>query len=234
MSVGETTTAAGCFITFEGGEGTGKSTQARRLAEQLRARGIDVVETREPGGTPGAEIIRRTVLSGRVADLGPFAEALLMNAARDDHLNLVIRPALAAGRWVVCDRFADSTRAYQGAVGGLDQALVEAMEEAVVGETVPDLTIVLDIPVQVGLARAKEATAGEGRGRGAVDRFEDADISFHEALRSAYRSFAESDAERYAMVDASGSATEVGAAVWRIVSDRLLPRISGGVESEGT
>lgn len=212
--------APGKFITFEGGEGTGKSTQLRRLAERLRARGIDVVETREPGGTQGAEIIRRTILSGRVRALGPFAEALLMNAARDDHLNEVIRPALAAGKWVLCDRFADSTRAYQGTLGGVDMTLLKDFEASVVGNDSPDLTLILDLDPEVGLRRARAVTKAEG-GEEAGDRFENEEIGKHRQLRDAFLKIAAAESHRCTVIDASKSIDQVGDAVWGAVKARM-------------
>ncbi|HVL71884.1 MAG TPA: dTMP kinase, partial [Beijerinckiaceae bacterium] len=146
--------AQGRFITFEGGEGAGKSTQIARLARRLTERGLDVVVTREPGGSERAERIRSTVLQGAAKALGPFAEALMFSAARRDHLDKTIRPALARGAVVLCDRFSDSTRAYQGADGGAEPGLIDALERVVVEETRPDLTLVLDLPAQEGLARA--------------------------------------------------------------------------------
>ncbi len=158
--------ARGVFITLEGGEGAGKSTQAARLAATLRARtGRPVVVTREPGGSPRAEEIRAAVLAGVAKPYGPFAEALLFSAARLDHLETLIRPALARGETVICDRFLDSTRAYQGAAGGLDGELLDALERVVVGPTRPDLTLILDLPAETGLARARARGAAAGRGR---------------------------------------------------------------------
>jgi dTMP kinase len=210
----------GKFISFEGGEGTGKSTQIKKLAGRLAKRGIPVVETREPGGTEGAEIIRRAVLSGRVASLGPFAEALMMTAARDDHLEEVIRPALAAGTWVLCDRFADSTRAYQGALGGLAPPLISALEHIVVGGDRPDLTLVLDLDPQIGIARARAATASAA-GTNASDRFEDEAIDAHRKLREAFLAIARDDPARCIVIDAEQSIAAVAKAVWAAVSDRL-------------
>src|SRR5689334_16425665 len=141
----------GRFITFEGGEGTGKSTQVQRLARQLISRGIEVVLTREPGGSPGAEAIRHVLLSGAAKPLGPDAEAMLFAAARDDHVRSLIAPALARCQWVLCDRFADSTRVYQGALGQVDPRLIRSLERIAVGDCVPDLTLILDLPAFVGL-----------------------------------------------------------------------------------
>ena len=153
----------GRFITFEGGEGAGKSTQVQRLAARLKAAGREVVTTREPGGSPGAESIRDIVLRGEADRWSPVTETLLMYAARRDHVERVIRPALERGAWVVCDRFADSTRAYQGAAGGTDPALIAALETHILEDTRPDLTLVFDLPVEVGLERAYARAGAEMR-----------------------------------------------------------------------
>lgn len=217
--------ARGKFISFEGGEGTGKSTQIRRLADRLTAEGVAVVETREPGGTPGAEIIRRTILSGRTRDLGPFAEALMMNAARDDHLNEVIRPALKAGKWVLCDRFADSTRVYQGTMGEADPDLLKAMERAIVAKDWPNLTIVLDLDPEIGLERARVATR-EALGQSSrPDRFEDEALDDHHRMRLAFLDIARAEPDRCVVIDADRSPDAVAEAVWSAVTSRLkLPR----------
>src|SRR5579862_7388820 len=144
----------GRFITLEGGEGTGKSTQAARLTRRLRAAGREVVATREPGGSPGAEAIRALLVEGEPDRWSPTTETLLMYAARRDHIERLIEPALARGAWVVCDRFLDSTRAYQGAGGGAPATLIAALEQELVGPCLPDLTLVLDLPVDLGLKRA--------------------------------------------------------------------------------
>ena len=154
----------GRFITFEGGEGAGKSTQIDRLARRLEARGVAVVTTREPGGSERAERIRNAVLSGGAKPLGRLAEALLFSAARRDHLEAKIRPALERGAFVLCDRFADSTRAYQGSDGGLEPKLLASLERIVVDATKPDLTFILDVPAEVGLARAAARRRARGRG----------------------------------------------------------------------
>src|ERR671935_1388529 len=167
----------GRFISFEGGEGSGKSTQIKRLAERLAASRVHTLITREPGGSPGAEIIRHLVLSGMGKLLGPDAETLLFAAARDDHVRTVIQPALAQGIWVLCDRFSDSTRAYQGRLGQVSPAVVNAMQRVTIGDLKPDLTIILDVPVEVGLRRAAAR-----RGSGSADRFESEDMTFHEGL----------------------------------------------------
>ncbi|MDB5625825.1 MAG: tmk, partial [Tardiphaga sp.] len=170
----------GVFVTFEGGEGSGKSTQIKLLAERLARHGRDVVVTREPGGSPGAEILRHVILAGVGKLLGAEAETLLFAAARDDHVRAVIAPALARGQWVLCDRFFDSTRAYQGRVGGVDRALMESLQRVTIGDLKPDVTFILDVPVEVGMRRATAR-----RGAAAPDRFEAETIAFHQALRDA-------------------------------------------------
>src|SRR5450631_210659 len=172
----------GRFISFEGGEGSGKSTQIRTLADRLDAAKLRAIVTREPGGSPGAEIIRHVVLSGMGKLLGPEAETLLFAAARDDHVHTVILPALNHGVWVLCDRFSDSTRVYQGRLGHVAPAVLNAMERVTIGDLKPDLTVILDVPVEVGLQRAAAR-----RGNGARARFEAKDEKFHQKLRDAYR-----------------------------------------------
>ncbi|MBB3771320.1 dTMP kinase [Angulomicrobium tetraedrale] len=211
--------AHGRFITFEGGEGAGKSTQLRRLAEKLAERGVDVVTTREPGGSPGAEIIRHVLLSGAAKPFGAFAEAALFAAARADHLAVTIRPALERGAWVICDRFADSTRAYQGAAGHIEPALLDALEAATVGDTRPDLTLLLDIPAEEGLARAA-ARSGVG-----ADRFESEGLTFHRQLRDAFLAIAAREPGRCVVIDGRKEPDIVTKAIWQAVSKRLsLPR----------
>jgi dTMP kinase len=207
----------GCFITFEGGEGAGKSTQVRCLVERLQAGGLDVLATREPGGTPLAETYRHALLSGAVAPFGPAAEALVFSAARIDHLDLKIAPALAGGAVVVCDRFIDSTRAYQGSLGHLDPRLIAALERVVVGRLRPDLTFILDLPSEIGLARA----AARRTGGGAPDRFEGQNLAFHEGLRRAFLEIAASEPERCCVVDSTGPQAEVAEAIWQAVESRL-------------
>jgi dTMP kinase len=201
----------GRFITFEGGEGAGKSTQVRRLAERLKAR-AEVVVTREPGGSPGAELIRDLLVNGPVERWSPITETLLMYAARRDHVERVIAPALARGASVICDRFYDSTRAYQGVAGGAPQALIAALEADVVGDLVPDLTLILDLPVAVGLARA--AT------RGGEGRFEAKGIAFHERLRAAFQAIAKAEPKRCRLIDADGEIDAVTARIEAAVSER--------------
>jgi dTMP kinase len=208
----------GRFITFEGGEGTGKSTHAALLAQRLRALFIGVVLTREPGGSPGAEVIRHVLLSGAAKALGPSAEAILFAAARDDHVRTTIAPALQLGRWVICDRFIDSTRVYQGMVGEVDPLLIRGLERVTIGDLTPDLTFVLDVPTDIGLARAAKR-----RGNGAVDRFEGEDIEFHERLRDAFLQVGVSEPDRCVLIDARAPRSEVAQMIWNVVSQRLDP-----------
>jgi dTMP kinase len=200
------------FITFEGGEGTGKSTQARLLAERLRAMGEDVVATREPGGSPEAERLRDLILSGRAKDFGAFAETALFSAARLDHLRSTIRPVLARGGWVICDRFLDSTRAYQGALGNLDPRVVRALERVVVEDTVPGLTLLLDVPPEIGLQRARL------RSQSAPDRFEAEAITYHRSLREAFLDIANAEPDRVRVLDARPDPEVVAAHVWEAVA----------------
>jgi dTMP kinase len=211
---------SGRFITFEGGEGAGKSTQIERLLRRLKEHGVEVIATREPGGSPKAERIRESVLSGVAKAFGPFAEALLFSAARIDHLKETIRPALARGAFVLCDRFADSTRAYQGTLGKIEPGLIRALEEATIGETRPDLTFILDVPAETGLSRAAERRRAVGQG---ADRFEREDLGFHERLRDAFLGIARQEPGRCVVVDAGRDADAVEAEIWRIVAERLLP-----------
>jgi len=204
----------GRFITFEGGEGAGKSTQVQRLAARLTAQGYEVVKTREPGGSPGAESIRDIVLRGDADRWSPVTETLLMYAARRDHIERVIRPALARGAWVVCDRFADSTRAYQGAAGGTDPGLIAALETYILEATKPDLTLVFDLPVSVGLERAYARAGSEMR-------FESKGIAFHERLREGFGAIAAAEPERCAVIDAADTIDSVEAQVWSAVATRL-------------
>lgn len=211
--------AQGAFITFEGGEGAGKSTQVARLAATLRARsGRAVCVTREPGGSPRAEEIRAALLGGVAKPYGPFAEALLFSAARIDHLDRLIRPALRRGEIVLCDRFIDSTRAYQGAAGGLDPAVIAALERVVVGPTRPDLTLILDLPPEDGLARAAGRGAGTGQG---ADRFEAESLAFHTRLREAFLAIARAEPQRCAVIDTARDPDSVESAIRATVASRL-------------
>lgn len=208
----------GHFITFEGGEGAGKSTQASMLADRLKAFGINVHLTREPGGSPGAEVIRHVLLSGAAKALGAEAEAMLFAAAREDHVVNTIAPALARGLWVISDRFADSTRVYQGVLGDVDARLIRRLENLTIGDTRPDLTIILDLPAEEGLARA-----GARRGKVSADRFESETLEFHQKLRDAYRQLAAEEPERCVLIDASVSRDAVGKAIWGVIEARFDP-----------
>jgi len=210
----------GRFITFEGGEGSGKSTHAALLAKHLEHLDIGVVLTREPGGSAGAEIIRHILLSGIAKPLGAETEAILFAAARDDHVRKTIRPALLAGKWVICDRFIDSTRVYQGALGKVDAVLIRSLERVTVGAAMPDLTFLLDVPANVGLARAKRR-----RGGSSTDRFEAESVDFHEALRRAYLALAESEPKRCVVIDGRAPRDIVAKRIWDTVEARLQPEL---------
>lgn len=210
------TVETGRLITFEGGEGAGKSTQVSILVERLRNAGRHAIATREPGGSPAAEDIRETLLSGKVKQFGPFAEALLFSIARQDHIDTVISDALARGQWVVCDRFLDSTRAYQGATGGVPAPVISALERLTLHGVMPNLTIVLDIPVEEGLARM-------ARRRGAPDRFESQDVAQHERIRTAFLDIAEEEPGRCVVIDARKPEALVAEDVWEAVAERLSP-----------
>jgi dTMP kinase len=205
--------ARGRFITFEGGEGAGKSTQAKLLAERLTAAGRKVVLTREPGGSPGAEQIRKLLVEGEPERWSPLAETLLFLAARADHVSRVIEPALTAGQWVLCDRFADSTVVYQGIARGLGVEKIRALQKAA-GSLDPDLTIIIDVEPRAGLTRTK------ARGK-AENRFEQFDAGFHRQLREAFVEIARQEPQRCVVVDGSRDVEIVAADVWRIVTERL-------------
>lgn len=196
--------AGGKFITFEGGEGSGKSTQAQRLAAFIRTAGVEVVLTREPGGTAFAEQVRDLILSSTTAKHGATAEALLFFAARADHVETLIRPALGAGKWVICDRFTDSTRVYQGVAGSVPADAIEALNRIAAGATQPDFTVILDIDAAVGLARATERREATGKSSAGADPFEQRDLSFHQRLRQGYLDVAKSDPARCSVIDATG------------------------------
>ena len=196
--------AQGLFITFEGGEGVGKSTQITRIADKLRARGFDVLATREPGGSPGAEAVRHVLLSGAAEPFGPKMEALLFAAARSDHVEQVIRPAVERGAIVLCDRFLDSSRVYQGVTGNLDPAFVKALEKVAINGMMPDMTLILDVDPELGMQRAMAR-----RGEGVADRYEKEDLAVHQRRREAYLAIAAAEPERCIVIDASGEAEEV-------------------------
>lgn len=206
--------ARGRFITFEGGEGAGKSTQLRLLADSLREEGLMVVTTREPGGSPGAEAIRALLVSGEVERWDGVTEALLHFAARRDHLVKTVWPALERGHWVICDRFADSTLAYQGFGHGLDPEVIASLYRVAVGHFAPDLTLVLDLPVEKGLERAGLRGGGE-------DRYERMGLGFHQRLRQGFLGIAASNPMRCAVIDAARSQGEVHADILATVRARL-------------
>jgi dTMP kinase len=194
----------------------------RTLAARLDAAELRAIVTREPGGSPGAEIIRHLVLSGMGKLLGAEAETLLFAAARDDHVHTVIEPALSQGTWVLCDRFSDSTRVYQGRLGKVAPAVLNAMERVTIGDLKPDVTVILDVPVEIGMARAAAR-----RGTGAPDRFEAEDVKFHQQLRDGYRQIAADEPQRCVLIDATADPGTVAANVWAAIRDRLFASVVG-------
>ena len=207
----------GYFITFEGGEGAGKSTQITRLAEVLKARGFEILVTREPGGSPGAEAVRHVLLSGAAEKLGPEMEAILFASARNDHVEQVIRPAVAAGKIVLCDRFMDSSRVYQGVTGGLDPEFMRQLEEVAIDGMAPDLTLILDIDPAVGLERAAKRRAGP------ADRYEKETVALHRRRREAFLDIARREPKRCKVIDASADPEKVAAAILASVTALLRP-----------
>ncbi len=207
---------AGRFITFEGGEGTGKSTHIKRLAERLKTQTQELLVTREPGGTPEAEAVRSLLVSGEASRWTAQAEALLNYAARESHLQQAIRPALERGAIVLCDRFMDSTRAYQGYAGDCAMDLIDTLEKAVVGATRPDLTLIFDLDPEAGLTRAGGRKAGT-----AEDRYERKGIAFHRQVREGFLRIAEREPQRCRIVDASGDVEAVAAKVWALAGEVL-------------
>lgn len=216
--------APGLFVTFEGGEGAGKSTQIRLLAATLRDRGLTVLMTREPGGSKGAEAVRHVLLSGAAESYGIRMEAILFAAARSDHVEQVIRPALAAGTVVLCDRFMDSSRVYQGITGNLDPLFVEALERVAVNGVVPDCTIIFDLPAAMGLERARKRSAGPGENE-QPDRFEKEELQTHEKRREAFLDIAEREPLRCRVVDATQAQEAIAEHVLAIV-EPLLPIVA--------
>ena len=214
----------GLFITFEGGEGAGKSTQIGLLADHLRADGDDVLVTREPGGSPGAEAVRHVILSGAAEPFGPAMEALLFAAARNDHVEQVIRQALKVGQMVLCDRYIDSSRVYQGVTGNLDPDLMRAIERAAINGLMPDMTIILDLPAEVGLQRAHAR-----RGAGTADRFEKETIDLHRKRRDAYLAIATAEPERCKVIAANRPADEIAADIAALVD---LLKTSRGLKAK--
>jgi dTMP kinase len=212
------TIETGKFITLEGGEGAGKSTQAAILVNRLARAGRRVFSTREPGGSPEADKIRAALLSGRVWQFGPFAEAVLFSVARKGHVDGAIFDELARGRWVVCDRFADSTRAYQGVTGDVPRSVINALERLTLRGLVPNLTLIFDIPAEEGLARAAQRL-----GAGAPDRFEAQDLASHERIRCAFLDIAEQEPDRCVVIDARQPEAVVAEDVWEAVTERMSP-----------
>ncbi len=212
------TIETGKFITLEGGEGAGKSTQAAILVNRLARAGRRVFSTREPGGSPEADKIRAALLSGRVRQFGPFAEAVLFSVARKGHVDGAIFDELARGRWVVCDRFANSTRAYQGVTGDVPRSVINALERLTLRGLVPNLTLIFDIPAEEGLARAAQRL-----GAGAPDRFEVQDLASHERIRRAFLDIAEQEPDRCVVIDARQPEAVVAEDVWEAVTERLSP-----------
>ncbi|MFS8049499.1 dTMP kinase [Rhizobium sp. BR 314] len=220
--------ANGLFVSFEGGEGAGKSTQIRRLAERLRERGHEVLVTREPGGSPGAEAVRHVLLSGSAEAFGTRMEAILFAAARNDHVEEVIRPALARGTIVLCDRFMDSSRVYQGVTGNLEPDYIEALQRVAVNGVVPDCTLILDIPAEVGLERARKRASAVT----APDRFEKEEMQTHEKRREAFLDIAAREPERCHVINAQRSEDAIAGEIAGIVDRRLRP--AADIVAEGS
>jgi len=217
--------ARGYFITFEGGEGAGKSTQIKLLARNLKSAGFDVITTREPGGSPGAEAVRHVLLSGAAEPLGPEIEAILFAAARSDHVEQVIRPAIERGAIVLCDRFMDSSRVYQGLAGSLPREFMKGLEHVAVNGVVPDLTFILDLDVKEGMERA-----GTRRGNGDADRFEKDDLEVQEARRKAFLEIARNEPDRCRVIDASRGVDEIANEIAFAVTALISPNksVAGG------
>jgi dTMP kinase len=209
---------SGKFITLEGGEGAGKTTQIKLLEDAFKAGGLDPIITREPGGSPAAEVIRILLVEGAVDRWQPMTEALLNFAARLEHVQATIEPALVAGRWVLCDRFADSTVAYQGYGHDLGQAVIDELHRLVLGYFQPDLTVILDIPVAEGLARATNRERAEGSRE---DRYEQMEEGFHQRLRDGFLDIARRNQERCVVIDAAQEPDKVQAEIRAVVGQRL-------------
>jgi dTMP kinase len=213
-------TPAGRLITLEGGEGAGKSTQLAHLAARLREAGCAVVATREPGGTAGAEAVRELLIRGGPERWAPMSETLLLLAARRDHVDRVIAPALAAGRWVLCDRFSDSTRVYQGIAGELGLDVVDRLHRTIFGDLAPDLTLILDVPPTVGLARRRAERSG--------NRFEDKALAYHEGVRAGFLAIARAEPDRCAVIDATRPESAVADSVRTTVARRFGLELNAG------
>jgi len=222
----------GLFVTFEGGEGAGKSTQIRLLADRLRRMGVDVLTTREPGGSPGGEAVRHLLLSGAAQEYGTRVEAVLFAAARNDHVEEIIRPALASGAVVLCDRFLDSTRVYQGITGNLEPAFIQNLERVAVNGVMPDCTIILDLPASEGLKRARSRADAQPE-PAELDRFEKEELETHEKRREAFLDIADQEPLRCRVVDASNAQEAIAEKVFSIV-EPLLPIQSSRVKETGS
>ena len=222
----------GLFVTFEGGEGAGKSTQIRLLADRLRRMGVDVLTTREPGGSPGGEAVRHLLLSGAAQEYGTRVEAVLFAAARNDHVEEIIRPALASGAVVLCDRFLDSTRVYQGITGNLEPAFIQNLERVAVNGVMPDCTIILDLPASEGLKRARSRAEAQPE-PAELDRFEKEELETHEKRREAFLDIADQEPLRCRVVDASNAQEAIAEKVFSIV-EPLLPIQSSRVKETGS
>jgi dTMP kinase len=236
--------ASGKFITFEGGEGAGKSTQAQLLWRRLARLRIEADLTREPGGTPFAEALRSILLDSNLSQRSNLSEVILFYAARADHLDSRIRPALDAGKWVICDRFSDSTRAYQGGMGKRISHAIKRLDSVVVGQSIPNLTIILDVDPEVGIRRAIRRKYEPKSGQSlllepdqiafdfAPDRFEALDIEFHRNVRNTFLDIARSEPKRCVVVSSEGGIRDVGERVWQVVLDRMGTDFGQIVEPE--
>lgn len=214
------------FITFEGGEGVGKSTQVKRLLQNLQRHDVEAVRTREPGGTPKAEAIRSFILQGRSESWGPGAEAVLFAAARLDHVNQLVAPHLRNGTWVLSDRFHDSTRAYQGLTGGVDDKLISALESLALDGHTPDLTIILDMDPEAAFRRVADRAVEDGL---AVtgDRFEKEELEWHKRLRDGFLAIARANPDRCIVIEASQAEDALETAIWQAVSKRFPELLRG-------
>jgi dTMP kinase len=220
------TPPAARFITFEGGEGVGKSTQVKRLITRLNRNSINAIRTREPGGTPKAEAVRAFILQGRSETWGPGSEAVLFAAARLDHVNQLIAPSLDAGKWVISDRFHDSTRAYQGLTGGVEDKLIRGLEVLALNARTPDLTLVLDMDPEVAFRRVREREL-EGALQATGDRFEKEDLEWHRRLRQAFLEIAQKNPERCVVIPAAQTEDALEQEIWDTLTRRFAELATG-------